>query len=163
MDYKKRLKIWQSNFSFKNKGNLVVQILDYSEKVANFAFFDFVVQRLNYKPCSLRAAMDWWLIVQRLNYKASTLRAARVSGFIVQRLNYKTSTLRATMVSGFIIQRLDYKKNRKINYPKKLRNLVVQRLNYKPCIHWGSKDCGFWKNEKFFVFCPKLYSPKVEL
>ena len=143
MDYKKRLKIWQSNFSFKNKGNLVVQILDYSEKVANFAFFDFVVQRLNYKPCSLRAAMDWWLIVQRLNYK--------------------TSTLRATMVSGFIIQRLDYKKNRKINYPKKLRNLVVQRLNYKPCIHWGSKDCGFWKNEKFFVFCPKLYSPKVEL
>ena len=120
MDYKKRLKICQSDFSFKNKGNLVVQILDYSEKVANFTLFDFVVQRLNYKPCSLRAAMDWWLIVQRLNYKASTLRAARVSGFIVQRL--------------------DYKKNGKFNYPKKLRNLVVQRLNYKPCIHWGTKD-----------------------
>ena len=123
MDYKKRLKICQSDFSFKNKENLVVQILDYSEKVANFAFFDFVVQRLNYKPCSLRAAMDWWLIVQRLNYKTSTLRAARVSGFIVQRL--------------------DYKKNGKFNYPKKLRNLVVQRLNYKPCIHWGTRDCGF--------------------
>ena len=123
MDYKKRLKICQSDFSFKNKGNLVVQILDYSEKVANFVFFDFVVQRLNYKPCSLRAAMDWWLIVQRLNYKTSTLRAARVSGFIVQRL--------------------DYKKNGKINYPKKLRNLVVQRLNYKPCIRCDTKDCGF--------------------
>ena len=143
MDYKKRLKIWQSDFSFKNKGNLVVQILDYSEKVANFTLFDFVVQRLNYKPCNLRVAMDWWLIVQRLNYK--------------------TSTLRATMVSGFIIQRLDYKKNRKINYPKKLRNLVVQRLNYKPCIHWGTRDCGFWKNEKIFVFYPKLYSPEVGL
>ena len=143
MDYKKRLKICQSVFSFIFKENLVVQILDYSEKVANFAFFDFVVQRLNYKPCSLRAAMDWWLIVQRLNYKTSTLRAARVSGFIVQRL--------------------DYKKNGKFNYLKKLRNLVVQRLNYKPYIHWGSKDCGFWKNEKFFVFCPKMYSPKVEL
>ena len=123
MDCKKRLKICQSVFSFIFKENLVVQILDYSEKVANFAFFDFVVQRLNYNPCSLRVAMDWWLIVQRLNYKASTLRAARVSGFIVQRLNYK--------------------KNGKFNYPKKLRNLVVQRLNYKPCIHWGSKDCGF--------------------
>lgn len=143
MDYKKQLKIWQSNFSFKNKGNLVVQILDYSEKVANFAFFDFVVQRLNYKPCSLRAAMDWWLIVQRLNYKTSTLRAARVSGFIVQRL--------------------DYKKNGKFNYPKKLRNLVVQRLDYKLCIHWGCRDCEFWKNEKIFVFCPKLYSPEVGL
>ena len=143
MDYKKRLKIWQSNFSFKNKGNLVVQILDYSKKVANFTFFDFVVQRLNYKPCSLRAAMDWWLIVQRLNYKASTLRVARVSGFIVQRL--------------------DYKKNGKFNYPKKLRILVVQRLNYKPCIHWDTRDCGFWKNEKFFMFCPKLYSPEVGL
>ena len=143
MDYKKRLKIWQSDFSFKNKGNLVVQILDYSEKVANFAFFDFVVQRLNYKPCSLRAAMDWWLIVQRLNYKTSTLRAARVSGFIVQRL--------------------DYKKNGNFSYLKKLRNLVVQRLNYKPCIHWGSKDCEFWKNEKIFVFCLKLYSPEVGL
>ena len=143
MDYKKRLKIWQSNFSLRNKGNLVVQILDYSEKVANFTLFDFVVQRLNYKPCSLRAAMDGWLIVQRLNYKTSTLRAARVSGFIVQRL--------------------DYKKNGKFNYPKKLRNLVVQRLNYKPCIHWGTRDCGFWKNEKFFVFCSKLYSPKIEL
>ena len=123
MDYKKRLKICQSVFFFILKENLVVQILDYSEKVANFAFFDFVVQPLDYKPCSLRAAMDWWLIVQRLNYKTSTLRAARVSGFIVQRL--------------------DYKKNGNFNYPKKLRNLVVQRLNYKPCIHWGSKDCGF--------------------
>ena len=143
MDYKKRLKICQSVFSFIFKGNLVVQILYYSEKVANFTLFDFVVQRLNYKPCSLRAAMDWWLIVQRLNYKTSTLRAARVSGFIVQKLNYK--------------------KNGKFNYLKKLRNLVVQRLNYKPCIYWGSKDCWFWKNENFFVFCPKLYSPKVEL
>ena len=143
MDYKKRLKIWQSNFSLRNKGNFVVQILDYNEKVANFTFFDFIVQRLNYTPCSLRAAMDWWLIVQRLNYKTSTLRAA--------------------MVSRFIVQRLDYKKNEKFNYQKKLQNLVVQRLNYKPCIHWGSKDCRFWKNKKFFVFCSKLYSPKVGL
>ena len=143
MDYKKWLKIWQSNFSLKNKGFFVVQILDYSEKVANFTLFDFVVQRLNYKPCNLRAAMDWWLIVQRLNYKTSTLRAARVSGFIVQRL--------------------DYKKNGNFSYPKKLRNLVVQRLDYKPCIHWGSKDCWFWKNEKIFVFCPKSCSPKVGL
>ena len=143
MDYKKRLKICQSDFSFKNKENLVVQILDYSEKVANFAFFDFVVQRLNYKPCSLRAAMDWCLIVQRLNYKTSTLRAARVSRFIVQRL--------------------DYKKNGKFNYLKKLRNLVVQRLNYKPCIHWGTKIAGFEKMKKIFVFYPKLYSPEVGL
>ena len=123
MDYKKRLKICQSVFSFIFKGNLVVQILDYSEKVANFTLFVFVVQRLNYKPCSLRAAMDWWLIVQRLNYKASTLRAARVSGFIVQRLNYK--------------------KNGKFNYPKKLRNLVVQRLDYKPANRWGCRAVEF--------------------
>ena len=89
----------------KNKGFFVVQILDYSEKVANFTLFDFVVQRLNYKPCSLRAAMDWWLIVQRLNYKTSTLRAARVSGFIVQRLDYKRK-MRGKNLEVILVQKV---------------------------------------------------------
>ena len=103
MDYKKRLKICQSIFFFKNKENLVVQILDYSEKVANFAFFDFVVQRLNYKTCSLRAAMDWWLIVQRLDYKKNGKfnYPKKLRNLVVQRLNYKPCIHWGTKDCGF--------------------------------------------------------------